>query len=184
MTFETVWPIEILWILSKNSTWLLLKKQQLGSLCIKGFLMKCWILSGTCSNHCVRYRFLNFRLLLTYHWAEKEVKEECAFNYPRLSFNLIYYRTLRSLPSPVFLSSRSFFRGEFRFECCVVTARNQMVFRCCLKKQNVCQKSSFFSFLLSCCYTVFQLPDFCPKIQVFKDIWIFARKIGTLSFLV
>ena len=34
----------------------------------KGFLMKCWILSGTCSNHCVRYRFLNFKLLLTYHW--------------------------------------------------------------------------------------------------------------------
>ena len=75
-----------------------------------------------------------------------------------------------SLPSPVFLSSRSFFRGEFRFECCVVTARNQMVFRCCLKKQNVCQKSSFFSFLLSCCYTVFQMPDFCPKIQVYKNI--------------
>ena len=55
---------------------------------------------------------------------------------------------------------------------------------CCLKKQNVCQKSSFFSVLLSCCYTVFQMPDFCPKIQVYKNIWIFARKIGTLSFLV
>ena len=96
-----------MWILSKKLCMVLLKKQQqLRTLCIreKGFLMKCWILSGTCSNHCVRYRFLNFRLLLTYHWAEKEVKEECAFNYPRLSFNLIYYRTLRSLPSPVFLS--------------------------------------------------------------------------------
>ena len=125
MTFETLWPIEILWILSKNSAWLLLKKQQLGSLCIKGFLMKCWILSGTCSNHCVRYRFLNFRLLLTYHWAEKEVKEECAFNYPRLSFNLIYYRTLRSPFQVLFFSPiEKFFRGEFRFECCATLFEN------------------------------------------------------------
>ena len=59
----------------------------------------------------MRYRFLNFKLLLTTytdssnHSILKEGvnrgEEECAFNYPRLRFNLIYYRP-RTLGDPCF----------------------------------------------------------------------------------
>ena len=70
--------------------------------------------------------FLEFQIVVNI--SLEKVKEECAFNYPRLSFNLIYYRTLRSLSSSVFLSFFFAVNSEFRFECCVFTARNQMRF--------------------------------------------------------
>ena len=90
--------------------------------------------------------FLEFQIVVNI--SLEKVKEECAFNYPRLSFNLIYYRTLRSLSSSVFLSF-FFSRWIQNFGLNVVSSQHATRWDfspCCLKKQNVCQKSSFFSF--------------------------------------
>ena len=92
--------------------------------------------------------FLEFQIVVNI--SLEKVKEECAFNYPRLSFNLIYYRTLRSLSSSVFLSF-FFSRWIQNFGLNVVSSQHATRWDfspCCLKKQNVCQKSSFFSFFM------------------------------------
>ena len=92
--------------------------------------------------------FLEFQIVVNI--SLEKVKEECAFNYPRLSFNLIYYRTLRSLSSSVFLSF-FFSRWIQNFGLNVVSSQHATRWDfspCCLKKQNVCQKSSFFLFFM------------------------------------
>ena len=133
--------------------------------------MKCWILSGTCSNHCVRYRFLNFRLLLTYHWAEKEVKEECAFNYPRLSFNLIYYRTLRSPFQVLFFSLQEvFFAVNFGLNVVSSQHATRWFFGVALRNKMSVKNHLFFRF----CCPVVTLCSKCPIfVQKFKFIKIF-----------
>ena len=115
--------------------------------------------------------FLEFQIVVNISLSWEGGERRMCFQLPPTEFQShLLPNPKESLPSPVFLSSRSFFRGEFRFECCVVTARNQMVFRCCLKKQNVCQKSSFFRF---CCPVVTQCSK-CPIfVQKFKFIKIF-----------
>ena len=122
--------------------------------------MKCWILSGTYStNPCVRYRFLNFRLLLTYHWRRWRM---LSITPDRVSISFITQETLRSLGaqkiSPWFSQLLFFAVNSVEdFLNVVFTARNQMVWWC--PKQNVCQKSSLFLLKnLSCGYFMSSVP--------------------------
>ena len=87
--------------------------------------------------------FLEFQIVVNI--SLEKVKEECAFNYPRLSFNLIYYRTLRSLSSSVFLSF--FFRGEFRISVwmlCLHSTQPDEIFRCVALRNKMSVKNHLF----------------------------------------
>ena len=91
--------------------------------------------------------FLEFQIVVNI--SLEKVKEECAFNYPRLSFNLIYYRTLRSLSSSVFLSF--FFRGEFRISVwmlCLHSTQPDEIFRRVALRNKMSVKNHLFLFVL------------------------------------
>ena len=114
--------------------------------------------------------FLEFQIVVNI--SLEKVKEECAFNYPRLSFNLIYYRTLRSLSSSVFLSF--FFRDEFRISvwmlCLHSTQPDEIFRRVALRNKMSVKNHLFFRF----CCPVVTLCSKCPIfVQKFKFIKIF-----------
>ena len=102
--------------------------------------------------------FLEFQIVVNI--SLEKVKEECAFNYPRLSFNLIYYRTLRSPFQVLFFSLQEvFFAVNFGLNVVSSQHATRWFFGVALRNKMSVKNHLFFRF----CCPVVTLCSKCPN---------------------